>query len=71
MDEADLARFTEEVLITLASLTDWQGLKIVLPPQDQITVLASATAAVMNTRTDLKLFRPVRVAPDGKITFGG
>jgi hypothetical protein len=65
MDELDLARFTQDVLITLAGATDRQGLKIVLQPEQQITVLASAIAAVMNRRTDLALFAAIGLGPDG------
>jgi hypothetical protein len=67
MDEADLARFTEDVLVTLASVTDRNGLKIVLAPDQAITVLASAITAVMNRRTDLALFRPISLGPGGTI----
>lgn len=70
MDEADLARFTEDVLMALAQLTDRQDRVIVLTPDHQITVLASAITAVMNRRTDLKLFRPLSLGPDGEIRFG-
>lgn len=65
MDEIDLARFTEEVLVTLASVTDRQGLKIRLLPDQEITILASAVAAVMNRRTDLALFAAIGLGPGG------
>ncbi|HEY1427829.1 MAG TPA: hypothetical protein VGF50_14245 [Caulobacteraceae bacterium] len=67
MDEADLARFTEDVLVALAGAVDRQGLKIRLAPDQEITVLASAIAAVMNRRTDLALFRPISLGPGGSI----
>ena len=70
MDEADLARFTEDVLITLVSAVDRAGLKIVLSDDMKITVLASAITAVMNRRGDLRLFRPISLGPDGQIHFG-
>jgi hypothetical protein len=70
MDEADLARFTEDVLVALASVTDRNGLKIVLAPDQAVTVLASAITAVMNRRTDLALFRPISLGPGGAIRFG-
>jgi hypothetical protein len=67
MDEADLAHFTEDVLVALASVTDRHGLKIKLTPDQEITILASAIASVMNRRTDLALFRPISLGPDGSI----
>lgn len=69
--EDDLGRFTEAVLITLASLQDRRGLKIGrLTPDQQIAVLASAITAVNNTRDDLKLFQAISLGPDG-VRFGG
>jgi hypothetical protein len=69
IDDADLSRFTEAVLIALAELTDRQGLKIRLSADDQITVLAAAITAVNNTRNDTALFRPIRIGPNGQIEF--
>jgi hypothetical protein len=70
MDPKDLARFTEDVLITLANARDRHGLKIVLTPDQSITVLASAITAVMNTRGDLDLFTPISLGPRGQIRIG-
>lgn len=67
MDEADLGRFTEEVLMALARVTDRRGLKIRLTPDHEITVLASAITVVMNRRTDLALFRPISLGPGGSV----
>lgn len=67
MDEADLGHFTEDVLMALASVTDRNGLKIKLTPDQEITVLASAITAVNNRRGDLALFRPISLGPDGSI----
>lgn len=69
MDEEDLARFTEDVLVALMSVRDRAGLKIVLTPDHQVTVLASAITAVMNRRTDLSLFRPISIGPGGSISL--
>lgn len=67
LDDADLARFTETVLIALAGLTDRQGLRIRLSHDDRIVVLAAAITAVNNTRNDTALFRPIRIGPNGQI----
>lgn len=70
MDDEDLARFTEEVLVALASVRDKRGLKIVLSPDQHVTVLASAIAAVMNRRDDISLFRPIKLGRRGELLFG-
>jgi hypothetical protein len=59
MDVTDLARFTEDVLATLMGATDRDGLKIVLGPDAQITILAAAITAVNNRRTDTRLFEAI------------
>jgi hypothetical protein len=70
MDESYLAQFTESVLVTLMEAKDRNGLKIRLSPDQQITILASAITSVMNSRTDLALFRPISLGPGGEIRFG-
>jgi hypothetical protein len=70
MDEADLVRFTEEVLSTLASFRDRKGLKIRLSADQEIQVLAAAITVVNNVRTDINLFRTVEVGFDGLIGPG-
>jgi hypothetical protein len=61
IDDADLGRFTEDVLVALYSVTDRHGLKIRLSADDQIAVLAAAITAVNNRRGDTDLFRPLPV----------
>lgn len=70
MDTTDLARFVENVLVTLAQSRDRNGLKIVLGPDAMITILAAAITAVNNARTDTDLFKPIRLGPRGEIQFG-
>ena len=70
MDTTDLARFVEDVLIALMNARDRNGLKIVLGPDAQITILAAAITAVNNRRTDTALFRPISLGPAGEIRFG-
>ena len=70
MDEADLARFIEDVLITLAGARDRHGLKIMLPVDHQIVILAGAITALNSTRYTAALFRPVDLGPGGEIQFG-
>jgi hypothetical protein len=67
MDEATLARFVENVMVALLDARDAAGLKIVLGPDEQITILAATITAVMNRRTDLALFRPISLGPGGTI----
>jgi hypothetical protein len=67
MDEATLARFVENVMVALLDARDANGLKIVLGPDEQITILAATITAVMNRRTDLALFRPISLGPGGTI----
>ncbi len=69
IDEADLGRFTEQVLIALTQFTDRDGCKIMLSADDRITVLAAAITAVNNGRDDLRMFRPIRIGPGGQIEF--
>jgi hypothetical protein len=70
MDEADLARFVESVLIALMDARDRAGLKIVLSDDMKILILAATITAVMNARQDAALFRPISIGPGGEIRFG-
>jgi hypothetical protein len=70
MDETDLARFTESVLITLMDARDRAGLKIMLSDDMKVMILAATITAVMNARQDTALFRPISIGPGGEIRFG-
>ena len=70
MDDLDLSRFTENVLVALAQSRDRNGLKIVLSPDQLVTVLAAAITSVNNARTNTALFRPISLGPRGDIRFG-
>ena len=59
MIEADLARWTEDVLISLIRVKNDAGLKVMLTPDDKIKVLASVITTINNTRADTELFKPL------------
>lgn len=62
MRTEDRARFVEEVLVMLMSVTDKEGLKVRLSADDEVAILADAITAVNNRRTDHVLFAPVSIS---------
>lgn len=62
MDPADLGRWIEDVLVTLARAKDRDGLYVMLSAEQRTLVLAGAITAVNNERSDTRLFQAISLS---------